>query len=551
MKNHIILAACFVIAFFSGRCFGETSQDKPALSDTTITAIKYSTDPDKWAGEHTMPYPGEPEEFFKEGIAVIKGEINGYDPDICHRDLRIIYNEPVTSLNNSFTTLIGEDGKFEFAIPLSCPGYVWFGSFLNVYLEPGRELEILFDAEDILLPEFRKGKRKCNVRFGGELGSVNTELYNAPKHNGNFMYDIARSKTSMETAALVNKWHAERVKQDQEYISTHNLLPVTVKLISADTNATAAYELLDNEFYTQLNSSSESVLFPDEYFALLREFLSQNSKWMIANRSLGSLSNRLGTCESFMRSGFMDKQGMPLTDGAFNKQQSNVIQFRPMKNNAEMAPVMKAFAGTEEPPVLWQIAAASQTNAMLRNSSVPDASLKKMLEENLPGLTEPFIRNKSIEYLDMILNRKPYPLPEDSCMQPIRDIMARHKGKTLLIDFWATTCGPCLSMIKMMSNTLKANRFNPDFKFVFITATHLSPEKHYAKFVDENLKEEETIRLETMDFVNMTDRFKLQGYPHYVLIGPDGTVLDDNFNIFTLNDSTTLKQNNISIISPL
>jgi thiol-disulfide isomerase/thioredoxin len=42
------------------------------------------------------------------------------------------------------------------------------------------------------------------------------------------------------------------------------------------------------------------------------------------------------------------------------------------------------------------------------------------------------------------------------------------KGKTVVVDFWATGCGPCKASFPGMQKRVAKFKDNPDVKFVFV-----------------------------------------------------------------------------------
>lgn len=78
------------------------------------------------------------------------------------------------------------------------------------------------------------------------------------------------------------------------------------------------------------------------------------------------------------------------------------------------------------------------------------------------------------------------------------------------------------------------NRNHPDFKYLFITGYEDSAGKAYDDFVAENLEGEECLMLPQADFNRLRDLFNFSGIPHYVMIGRDGRVLNDNYDVRNL-----------------
>jgi thiol-disulfide isomerase/thioredoxin len=122
-------------------------------------------------------------------------------------------------------------------------------------------------------------------------------------------------------------------------------------------------------------------------------------------------------------------------------------------------------------------------------------------------------------------------LPNNAGADIFRKIINPFKGKVLFIDFWATTCGPCVAGIKQMKNTRAKYAANPDFDFIFITDQKSSPEKDYNDFVkDQELKN--INRISTDDFNQLRQLFKFNGIPRYVVIDKNGDVINSNFSMW-------------------
>lgn len=122
------------------------------------------------------------------------------------------------------------------------------------------------------------------------------------------------------------------------------------------------------------------------------------------------------------------------------------------------------------------------------------------------------------------------PLPEGHATDIFRKTIAPYKGKVLFVDFWATSCGPCIAGIKRMKETRERYAGNPDFEFVFITDEGSSPENNYNTFVaEQELKN--CHRLTKDEFNYLRQLFKFNGIPRYVVIAPNGDVINDNFSM--------------------
>ena len=111
------------------------------------------------------------------------------------------------------------------------------------------------------------------------------------------------------------------------------------------------------------------------------------------------------------------------------------------------------------------------------------------------------------------------------------------KGKVLLIDFWATSCGPCRAVIPEMNDWKK--KFAKDLIIVGV-----SDEK--PEVVQEFMKKTK------MDYVVTTDSKKtmskllgVQGIPHVLVISQDGVVRYQGFPLQEEDKLTTEKLDQI------
>tara|TARA_R110002050_G_scaffold100580_1_gene208149 strand:- start:96037 stop:98250 length:2214 start_codon:yes stop_codon:yes gene_type:complete len=125
---------------------------------------------------------------------------------------------------------------------------------------------------------------------------------------------------------------------------------------------------------------------------------------------------------------------------------------------------------------------------------------------------------------------KSIPLPDGKAKDLFYKIANTYKGKIVFVDFWATTCGPCVGTIKNMKNIRKKYRDNPDFEFVFITDARQSPEENYNTFVKEQ-EMENIYRVDTDMYNRFRELFKFNGIPRYIVLDKQGNFIDDDFQM--------------------
>lgn len=139
-----------------------------------------------------------------------------------------------------------------------------------------------------------------------------------------------------------------------------------------------------------------------------------------------------------------------------------------------------------------------------------------------------------------------YTLPEGKATDIFRRMVNSQKGKYVLVDFWATTCGPCCGGIKQMRPIREKYTGSKDLAFVYITDEASSPLGSYNKFVTENAMGDNLNRISVDDYNYLRQLFKFNGIPRYVLLDREGNVVDDDFPAHNLESELTklFKTNN-------
>ena len=149
------------------------------------------------------------------------------------------------------------------------------------------------------------------------------------------------------------------------------------------------------------------------------------------------------------------------------------------------------------------------------------------------GITNPYLIETGNQLFKKSFpekNSTAYVLPKSVATDVFRKIVDPYKGKILFIDFWATTCGPCVGGIKSMKVNREKYKDNKDFDFIFITDESGSPKADYDKFVaEQELKH--IYRLSVDDYNYLRQLFKFNGIPHYTVIDKQGNVLNNNFQM--------------------
>jgi len=130
--------------------------------------------------------------------------------------------------------------------------------------------------------------------------------------------------------------------------------------------------------------------------------------------------------------------------------------------------------------------------------------------------------------------------PQTSNESLFDSIMSKYKGKTALVDFWATWCGPCRSAIQKTEPLKDSVLKSDDLVFVYITGPS-SPQNLWLQMLCSIKGEHYRLNAEQWQFV--CKKFEITGIPSYVLLRKSGDyMLRNDFRNHNVLKQTLLEE---------
>lgn len=505
--------------------------------------------------------------IMRDGTAIVRGYLDGYSPDGMEKTIKIYSFNTVTSQDLPAIGDIAADGTFEAVVQVAHPittQITLTGTFYdNLYLEPGDTLTLYFNLEN------QKGM--SSSRYMGHNGRVNRELKDLRRLY--LPYGQEDQEFLMKTTPdSIRAWIDGRTVRDSAATAAY----ITANGISRKGAFLARWApYVENGerlgFYA-LYREMKKIQTDTAFFGFYRQMPMDDPR-MLGIQGHRSLINRLEFCPVYwqsqmsqlhlgdlVREGFpVDAEDLPGIDSLEKKlytvpgDSAATAQARSRIWN-RLYPKYKFFfdvrnvtgRGKEIPemglkywgrpmPFLNDLVAArtihSYLNGMRRN--IPNRWLAMMLAQ----LSSPYMIGTLLDANDAM---RPVPVataaagpyvPSDRGERLLDSLLIQHRGRAVYVDFWSTGCGPCRQGM-MESWRLKEKLADKPVDFVYITSTDQSPEKVAADFIEKNKITGRQIRLTPDEWNILAAKYKINGIPHYMLVGPDGRVVKPHYLVY-------------------
>lgn len=465
--------------------------------------------------------------FFRKDTAHLRGYLKGYDPRAGFSTGIIYLGNELTREDYPTVLQIHPDGRFEADLLLNYPlqGSVSLKNiYIPFYIEPGETLFISLDWEEFLLADRYRNRSYefKNIDFRGASAGINRELYKYTlkmfsyrdfENQMNNMLPSEFKKQQLDAMQEAQNSLSEKLKQNSVSVKGQRLLQN--KILLSYYGAIFDYAMMRPN-YAERDTTNEILKQPIQidYYDFLQK-IDSNDKSLIISNMFSSFINRYEYMEPFKKT----YKNFDFTQRLATYTKEWISKDSILRNELHITPGL-----------LFDIAKTRSLKYTLKMLTPKEAHL--FAEQISNSITEPFLKEETMHMYDKVFpegENQAYKLPEGKATDIFRKLVDPHKGKFVFVDFWATTCGPCIHGIKAMQPVRDKYKDSPDIAFVYITDMGGSPEASYNKFIAENDMGDNKFRLSEDEYNYLRQLFKFNGIPRYVMLNREGDVIDDDF----------------------
>lgn len=538
----------------------------------------------------TAPLPSNSPLYLKADSAYLVGYIKGYDRRLNLSTSIIIYENDFTRENYPTIIKIFPDGRFKGAISMTSPLYTKFEmltSRVPVYLEPGQTVAVILNWNEFLTADRLRNQiyQLQGVNYQGPLAEINKALYNfKPLESDNSAANKLIKTATVEEFSKNRKAYLDAcLVHIDEYAKKNAIGAEAGSLLRNDALLDYATYLFD---YFRKNPNVDSI----GNYGFLKN-LPLNDVSIVAVPSFSTFINRLEFCKPLKLTSeqrtisseptinflsYLDEENIALTNNervlfqfvcTKNKTDAQREEFKEKRTeiNAlylKFKPEHEAYEAKYIDPY-WDV---YRKISFLKQWNLKDSLANQLLDshytfayemtktrdlkfslsqiaDSIEGIAYWDALKQKISHPELVeiandyvakrysnLSPESYALPVGTASDIFKKIIEPFKGKYIFVDFWSTSCSPCIAGIKANKEIRAQYKNSPDCAFVFITSDRYSPKEKYEAFVEEQAMEH-TFRLNRDDYNYMRELFKFSSIPHYVLIGKDGRVFNGEFHM--------------------
>lgn len=446
-----------------------------------------------------------PTSEFKYGKATLKGKIIGFKKEMpASGQLRL--NDPIRWLNFAEEVTIKEDGTFLVqtdAITVTPATLVFPFAQIPCLLAPGKESTLIINAAECARQQSRLQKEQSSpygqkAYYGGYLAELQQELANNTLATNlvdnprQLVDDLAGKDVNGAKAYFLDK--RQNIRKQIEQTSASQAAKDVWKANTDITTAIGLFMARDMIIRAHINSQkmnqeqameyykNTKIELPSDYYDILKDFSLNTSADLYATEyayGVGVLSSQ----KELMQQKLDTDQGILFQMMTASKAYRSIEDFSPLT--------------TQQKTELSALPTTAYSDLLL---VLNDKLLQKIeLNKRKTGFT--------VNEAGQVANEDLF-----------ASILSKFRGHTLLVDFWATWCGPCRTANKAIV-PMKEELKNKDILYLYITG-ETSPKGTWENMIPDIHGEHFRVTNEQWSY--LMSNLKIEGVPTYFVIDPEG-----------------------------
>lgn len=528
------------------------------INNKTIQLSKNQADCERIIHKETYQLP-----IFKNDSATFSGYIKNYSPKLTTKTLMLYVDNIISGKQENQIIAIRKNGYFSTKVGIYHPGRVLLRSDISnendIYLEPGKELFLVIGDE--------------NTRYVGELAQLNEdlsrlnkiELFNyddmqkkivdmKPNDYKTYLLNLQKTELSKldsihQLGSLSEKAHQVK-KLDIVYSYANHIIEYNWNYEYANKKTKKKAEKYPNDYYNffdqKIINDELSVISgnyntfvnrfkflpgvrPDRY-SYTHNYANMFSALKASNTALTDLDKSFEKLISSDGTSLKtDSADKPIQD-TWLQERGDFIKTFNTKNASNFYIKLIDSALRINKGILVDIVRAQDISRPIVTelSPIKEDNLPYALSDIKNQFVKDYIKLRNNDTQKQIIANKKNggyfvnQTPKVEADKILDNIISKHAGKVILVDFWATWCGPCLNGITEI-RPLKEEMKDSNVVFVYIT-DESSPLAAYQNLVP-TIKGQH-YRLKSDEWRYLADKFKITGIPHQVLINKEGKVVN-------------------------
>ncbi len=418
---------------------------------------------------------------FSDEPAKISGKIYGYNKENYKDEIRIGFIDISTFQSGTELVAISPNGDFSVELYTGLPQMIYMGDFGLVLAKPGEETKVYLDL---------KKKSRYESRYRTDKEASDSLYYVVESESVNdqeFLFlnsvqfvdlnNLMQEAEDFSPAELLEyfKLQIENKLNEDEYknLSDNQKLLLASSLKAFSLHYLISYKSLMS-YVKYLNSGLPQdrwgelqieIEEPDlDYYVALGDFFDENI--LLFQEGLVSVSFMTGLVQFSLR----DVNATP--EERFLYYKENAPDFLIENNLFHDLACLPFFAGEIEKTDDFEEHGKDELLTLVKDPM----SVKFVLDKNkrTRDLIEKILEQTDT---DFIINETPK-VENDKVYETILDL---HKGKVVVVDFWATWCGPCIASIEPMKEVKKEFQ-NEEIVYIYLT-DESSPKDLWVQFL--------------------------------------------------------------------